>query len=159
MQGCCHGELDKIYHACSEHEAQCRAEGDDKKIDLVLCCGDFSLPGTPMILPTWLCRTSTEPWATSAKYYSLEASAPYLTIFIGGNHEASNVLWENYYGGFLAPKLFYLGTAASCVRAGAYCRAEWIFKGRDFRRGYPALPLTEASIEMPTTLVNLRCIS
>lgn len=28
------------------------------------------------------------------KYYSGEAVAPYPTIFIGGNHEASNYLWE-----------------------------------------------------------------
>ena len=28
------------------------------------------------------------------KYYSGKAEAPYLTIFIGGNHEASNHLWE-----------------------------------------------------------------
>ena len=28
------------------------------------------------------------------KYYSGEKKAPVLTIFIGGNHEASNHLWE-----------------------------------------------------------------
>jgi lariat debranching enzyme len=28
------------------------------------------------------------------KYYSGQAVAPYPTIFIGGNHEASNYLWE-----------------------------------------------------------------
>lgn len=28
------------------------------------------------------------------KYYSGEELAPYPTIFIGGNHEASNFLWE-----------------------------------------------------------------
>lgn len=30
------------------------------------------------------------------KYYSGELIAPYLTIFIGGNHEASNYLRELY---------------------------------------------------------------
>lgn len=28
------------------------------------------------------------------KYFNGEKVAPYLTIFIGGNHEASNYLWE-----------------------------------------------------------------
>jgi len=28
------------------------------------------------------------------KYYSGEKKAPIFTIFIGGNHEASNYLWE-----------------------------------------------------------------
>jgi lariat debranching enzyme len=31
---------------------------------------------------------------TFYKYYSGEKTAPMLTIFIGGNHEASNHLWE-----------------------------------------------------------------
>jgi lariat debranching enzyme len=35
-------------------------------------------------------RTMNSFW----KYYSGEAVAPYPTIFIGGNHEASNYLWE-----------------------------------------------------------------
>jgi hypothetical protein len=28
------------------------------------------------------------------QYYTGEAVAPYPTIFVGGNHEASNYLWE-----------------------------------------------------------------
>ncbi|KAG0547810.1 hypothetical protein BDA96_01G112100 [Sorghum bicolor] len=45
------------------------------------------------------------------KYYSGEAVAPYPTIFIGGNHEASNYLWELYYGGWAAPNIYFLGFA------------------------------------------------
>jgi len=33
------------------------------------------------------------------------------TIFIGGNHEASNVLQELPYGGWVAPNIFYMGYA------------------------------------------------
>ncbi len=36
VEGCCHGELDKIYGAIAELE---RVEGT--KIDLLICCGDF----------------------------------------------------------------------------------------------------------------------
>ena len=38
-----------------------------------------------------------------------------LTLFllflltVGGNHEASNYLWELYYGGYVAPKMFFMG--------------------------------------------------
>lgn len=35
-------------------------------------------------------RTMNSFW----KYYSGEKAAPFPTIFIGGNHEASNYLWE-----------------------------------------------------------------
>jgi len=41
-----------------------------------------------------------------------------LTIFIGGNHEASNYLQELPYGGWVAPNIYYLGeifTAACSV--------------------------------------------
>ena len=43
------------------------------------------------------------------RYYSGEKTAPVLTVFIGGNHEASNYLQELPYGGWVAPKIYYLG--------------------------------------------------
>ncbi|KAL0485544.1 lariat debranching enzyme DBR1 [Acrasis kona] len=43
------------------------------------------------------------------KYYSGQKSAPIPTLFIGGNHEASNHLKELYYGGYAAPNIYYLG--------------------------------------------------
>lgn len=45
------------------------------------------------------------------RYYSGEKKAPILTIFIGGNHEASNYLQELPYGGWVAPNIYYLGRA------------------------------------------------
>lgn len=46
----------------------------------------------------------------SRRYYSGEKKAPILTIFIGGNHEASNYLQELPYGGWVAPNIYYMGT-------------------------------------------------
>lgn len=51
------------------------------------------------------------------EYYSGKAIAPYLTIFIGGNHEASNHSFELYYGGWAAPNIYYMG-AANVLRVG-----------------------------------------
>lgn len=45
------------------------------------------------------------------RYYSGVKQAPILTIFIGGNHEASNYLQELPYGGWVAPNIYYLGRA------------------------------------------------
>lgn len=45
------------------------------------------------------------------EYYSGQSRAPVLTIVIGGNHEASNYLFELYHGGWLAPNIYYLGAA------------------------------------------------
>ncbi len=38
IQGCCHGELDKIYETMQQLE-----ESQGIKIDLLLCCGDFQV--------------------------------------------------------------------------------------------------------------------
>ena len=43
------------------------------------------------------------------KYYNGSKKAPILTIFIGGNHEASNYLRELYYGGWVAENIYFLG--------------------------------------------------
>lgn len=45
------------------------------------------------------------------RYYSGKKKAPILTIFVGGNHEASNYLQELPYGGWVAPNIYYLGAA------------------------------------------------
>ncbi|KAL2011040.1 hypothetical protein VTN00DRAFT_3758 [Thermoascus crustaceus] len=69
------------------------------------------------------------------EYYSGKRTAPYLTIFIGGNHEASNHLFELYYGGWVAPNIYYLG-AANVLRCGPLRIAglSGIWKGYDYRK-------------------------
>lgn len=52
------------------------------------------------------------------RYYSGEKTAPILTIFIGGNHEASNYLQELPYGGWVAPNIYYVGYAGVINIAG-----------------------------------------
>jgi lariat debranching enzyme len=82
------------------------------------------------------------------EYYSGARVAPYLTIFIGGNHEASNHLSELYYGGWVAPNIYYLG-AAGVIRCGPLRIAgiSGIWKGYDYRRPhFERLPYTERDI-------------
>lgn len=69
------------------------------------------------------------------EYYSGVRKAPYLTIFVGGNHEASNYLWELYYGGWVAPNIYYLG-AANIVRVGPLRIAglSGIWKGYNYNK-------------------------
>lgn len=76
------------------------------------------------------------------EYYSGTRTAPYLTIFIGGNHEASNYSWELYYGGWAAPKIYYMG-AANVVRLGPLRIAglSGIWKGYNYKKPhYERLP-------------------
>lgn len=52
---------------------------------------------------------------TSNRYYSGEKTAPILTIFIGGNHEASNYLAELPYGGWVCPNIYYMGELSHSI--------------------------------------------
>ena len=69
------------------------------------------------------------------EYYSGARTAPYLTVFVGGNHEASNHLFELYYGGWVAPNIYYLG-AANVIRLGPLRIAalSGIWKGYNYHR-------------------------
>ena len=80
------------------------------------------------------------------EYYSGARRAPYLTIFIGGNHEASNYLFELYYGGWVAPNIYYLG-AANVLRIGPLRIAglSGIWKHYDYRKEhFERLPYNSA---------------
>lgn len=82
------------------------------------------------------------------EYYSGVRKAPYLTIFVGGNHEASNHLWELYYGGWVAPNIYYLG-AANVVRVGPLRIAglSGIWKGYNYNKPHhERLPYSQDDI-------------
>ena len=79
------------------------------------------------------------------EYYSGKRVAPYLTIFIGGNHEASNHLFELHYGGWVAPNIYYMG-ASNVLRYGPLRLAglSGIWKGYDYRKPHhERLPYSE----------------
>eukprot|EP00924_Labyrinthula_sp_SR-Ha-C_P010105 augustus_masked-scaffold_40-processed-gene-2.47-mRNA-1 protein AED:0.28 eAED:0.28 QI:0/-1/0/1/-1/1/1/0/412 len=102
--GCGHGKLDEIYAEIKSLEIK-----DNDKINLVLVCGDFQAVRNLDDLACMNTPAKYKKMNSFYKYYSGESIAPFLTIFIGGNHEASNYLQELKYGGFVAPNIFYLG--------------------------------------------------
>lgn len=82
------------------------------------------------------------------EYYSGARVAPYLTIFCGGNHEASNYLFELHYGGWVAPNVFFMG-AANVLRLGPLRIAgmSGIWKGYDYRKSHgERLPYSQDEI-------------
>ena len=81
-------------------------------------------------------------------YYSGINKAPYLTIFVGGNHEASSHLWELFYGGWVAPNIFYMG-AANVVQLGGLRIAgmSGIWKGYNYNKHhYERLPYNDDDV-------------
>ncbi|KAG8527663.1 uncharacterized protein KY384_007816 [Bacidia gigantensis] len=85
------------------------------------------------------------------EYYSGKRIAPYLTLFVGGNHEASSHLHELYYGGWVAPNIYYLG-AANVIRCGDLRIASMsgIWKGYSYKKPH--------SERVPYTPSELRSI-
>ena len=132
VEGCSHGELDAIYAAVLETQKR-----HGISIDLLLICGDFQACRNEQDLNCMAVPQKYRSMASFHKYYSGEAVAPCLTIFVGGNHEASNHLWELFHGGWVAPNIYYLGHTG-VVRVGGLRIAglSGIFKGGDYRQGH-----------------------
>jgi lariat debranching enzyme len=64
-----------------------------------------------------------------------------LTLFIGGNHEASNFLQELPYGGWVAPNIYYLGYAGVVTIGGIRIAGiSGIYKGHDYLKGHFEIP-------------------
>ncbi|XP_017780121.1 PREDICTED: lariat debranching enzyme isoform X2 [Nicrophorus vespilloides] len=132
VEGCAHGELDNLYSSIQALE-----EENNYKIDLLICCGDFQSVRNERDLRCMAVPEKYYNMCTFYKYYSGEKKAPILTIFIGGNHEASNYLQELPYGGWVAPNIYYLGYGSVIniggIRIGGI---SGIYSPSDYMRGH-----------------------
>ncbi|XP_017789906.1 PREDICTED: lariat debranching enzyme-like [Habropoda laboriosa] len=152
VEGCAHGELDIIYETIQEME-----KADGKKIDLLICCGDFQSTRNLSDLNCMAVPDKYKDMCTFYKYYSGEKVAPVLTIFIGGNHEASNYLQELPYGGWVAPNIYYFGYASVITIGGIRIAGlSGIYKSQHWMQGhYEKPPYTENTIRSVYHIRNL----
>jgi len=152
VEGCTHGELEKTYQTIKQIEEQ-----EGTKVDLLLCCGDFQSTRNLSDLACMACPDKYKSMCSFYKYYSGEAIAPVLTIFIGGNHEATNYLQELAYGGWVAPNIYYLGYAGvvevNGVRIGGL---SGIYKGHDYLHGhYEKAPYDDSTMRSAYHIRNV----
>ncbi|KAH6851150.1 lariat debranching enzyme, C-terminal domain-containing protein [Chaetomium sp. MPI-CAGE-AT-0009] len=131
VEGCGHGTLNAIYAAV---ERSCKERNWDG-VDLLIIGGDFQAVRNAADLNAMSVPAKYRELADFHEYYSGSRKAPYLTIFVAGNHEASSHLWELYYGGWVAPNIYYMG-AANVLRLGPLRIAgmSGIWKGFDYRK-------------------------
>lgn len=131
IEGCCHGNLEAIYNRLLQHQ-----EATSKKIDLLLCCGDFQSLRSTADYHSLAVPPKYRSIGSFYKYYSGEIKAPILTVFIGGNHEASQALQELHYGGWVAPNIYFLGSAGVINFAGLTIGGvSGIYKSHDYEMG------------------------
>ncbi|RDW72135.1 hypothetical protein BP5796_08169 [Coleophoma crateriformis] len=145
VEGCGHGTLNAIYAAV---EKACEARGWDG-VDLLIIGGDFQAVRNASDLTVMSCPVKFRAIGDFQAYYSGSAVAPYLTIFVGGNHEASSHMWELYYGGWAAPNIYYMG-AANVVRVGGVRIAglSGIWKGYNYNKHHhERLPYNQDDIK------------
>ncbi|KAI1977614.1 lariat debranching enzyme [Ophidiomyces ophidiicola] len=130
VEGCGHGKLHDIY-ASVRTAAQSKAWDG---VDLLIIGGDFQAVRNSNDMACMAVPPRYKQIGDFHEYYSGARVAPYLTIFVGGNHEASNHLSELYYGGWVAPKIYYLG-AANVIHCGPLRIAgmSGIWKGPHYR--------------------------
>ncbi|RKF59889.1 Lariat debranching enzyme [Erysiphe neolycopersici] len=144
VEGCGHGTLHAIYASVAK-ASKAREWGN---VDLLIIGGDFQAIRNASDLTVMACPVKYRKIGDFHSYYSGARKAPYLTIFVGGNHEASSHLWELFYGGWVAPNIYYMG-AANILRVGGVRIAgmSGIWKGYNFRKShYERLPYNQDDI-------------
>ena len=145
IEGCGHGTLHTIYASIAE---ACKRKGWPG-IDLLIVGGDFQAVRNAYDLNCVSMPAIYREMCDFHEYYSGQRTAPYLTIFVGGNHEASNYLFELFYGGWVAPNIYYMG-AANVLRFGPLRIAalSGIWKGYNYRKPhYERLPYNESDMK------------
>ncbi|KAF1974951.1 DBR1-domain-containing protein [Bimuria novae-zelandiae CBS 107.79] len=145
VEGCGHGTLHEIYASIKK---SCELKGWPG-VDLLIIGGDFQAVRNAYDLKAVSMPPKYYAMHDFHEYYSGTRIAPYLTIFIGGNHEASNYMWELYYGGWAAPNIYYMG-AANVIRLGPIRIAglSGIWKGYNYRKPhYERLPYNNDDVK------------
>lgn len=104
--GCLHGQLNDMFNTVSRYEEQ-----NNCKIDLIVVCGDCQTIRHQDDLRCLAVPNKYKRLGDFHEYYSGQKKIPWLTIFIGGNHEASNYLMTLPYGGWVCDNFYYLGFA------------------------------------------------
>lgn len=89
VEGCAHGELDVIYDRLATLEAE-----RGYKADLLIICGDFEAIRHEADMHTIARPAKYHRIGQFWQYYSGVKRAPVLTIYVGGNHEASRHHWD-----------------------------------------------------------------
>jgi len=141
--GCLHGMLDEMYQAVERYETQNNAH-----IEFVIVCGDCQTVRHSDDLLCLAVPNKYKKMGDFYEYYSGKKTIPKLTIFIGGNHEASNYLMTLPYGGWVCENFYYLGYAGVIRYKGLrIAGVSGIYNYHSCHKGrYERMPLDDSTI-------------
>ncbi|KAK0670900.1 lariat debranching enzyme, C-terminal domain-containing protein [Cercophora samala] len=145
IEGCGHGTLNAIYSSVT---TSCKERNWDG-VDVLIIGGDFQAVRNADDLTVMSVPARYRELGDFPDYYSGKRKAPYLTIFVAGNHEAASHLAELHYGGWVAPNIYYMG-AANILRLGPIRIAgmSGIWKVHDYRKPHhERLPFNQSDIK------------
>lgn len=139
--GCAHGELDAIY-------TRINTLPDDMRPELLIICGDFQALRSKADFTSISMPEKYKRLGDFHRYYEGTEVTPVLTIFIGGNHECGDLLAQLPHGGWVAPKIWYMGTNGVVWYKGLRIGGvSGIFKAFDFyKKRYETAPLDGRSV-------------
>nr|4PEH_A Chain A, RNA lariat debranching enzyme, putative [Entamoeba histolytica]4PEH_B Chain B, RNA lariat debranching enzyme, putative [Entamoeba histolytica]4PEH_C Chain C, RNA lariat debranching enzyme, putative [Entamoeba histolytica]4PEH_D Chain D, RNA lariat debranching enzyme, putative [Entamoeba histolytica]4PEH_E Chain E, RNA lariat debranching enzyme, putative [Entamoeba histolytica]4PEI_A Chain A, RNA lariat debranching enzyme, putative [Entamoeba histolytica]4PEI_B Chain B, RNA lariat len=134
--GSVHGKYREMYRQLSEYE-----KSTGKEISFVICTGDMQTLRYEADLVYLKVPPKYKQMGDFHLYYEGKEKAPYLTLFIGGNHESSNVLLHLYNGGFVCFNMYYLGVC-SCININGLriVGVSGIYKSFDEKKPYTYPP-------------------
>lgn len=143
LQGCIHGDVDLCYNTLRNIQEQ-----ENINIVCLLWSGDVQTTRHEQDLQSMACPPKYRKLKDFHKYYNGIAKAPCLTLFVGGNHEASEFLLDIYFGGWVAPNIYYFGKSGVVwINGVRVCGLSGIYNQRDIRRGYfETSPLNASAI-------------
>eukprot|EP01053_Blabericola_migrator_P001472 Blabericola_migrator_1__1471@NODE_1388_length_4639_cov_45_054243_g334_i1_p1_GENE_NODE_1388_length_4639_cov_45_054243_g334_i1NODE_1388_length_4639_cov_45_054243_g334_i1_p1_ORF_typecomplete_len371_score33_67Metallophos/PF00149_28/0_00067DBR1/PF05011_13/0_19_NODE_1388_length_4639_cov_45_054243_g334_i134534565 len=138
LQGCVHGDINRCYDAV-------RILARKHRVKAILWGGDVQTARFPSDLDSLACPPKYRALKDFHEYYNGVREAPLLTLFIGGNHEASSFLHSLYFGGWVAPNMWYMGRSGVVVIDGhRIAGLSGIYKYHDYQRGYFETPPFDA---------------
>ncbi|XXQ35269.1 Lariat debranching enzyme C-terminal domain-containing protein [Plasmodiophora brassicae] len=147
VAGNVHGEFYHVHKALLKRK---KIVGDT--VDLLIVCGNMLAARNASDLTQVVMPDRYQSRHSFYKYYTRELMAPTNVLFIGGEQEAYNFLMEMYFGGWVAPRVFYMGHAG-CVQYGGLRIAgiSGVFDERHYESGYfESYPLVNDDIETAT---------
>ena len=147
-----HGKQDLMYETALQWERQTK-----KTIDAILQVGDFETIRKQEDFEHYFAPSKYHRISDFSDYYEGFKEAPFLTIFIGGNHEAWGVLEKHREMSYLAPNTIYLGRSGQLNFKGKSIGGiTGIYNENHYKTDHPKNPSYNSKYVREKDVINMK---